>query len=133
MLNGKYKKDIPFDVGFVVSLYDEVIGYVFISKRVRDEIFLEYSLMKRFRGMGYGKKLLGEVSNYLMSNYNISGIVLDISPSNIASIKTATNVGYVEDVDDYLERHLNGRILYRKDNIYYIDKRKNRKWNRIYI
>ena len=63
LLNGKYKKDIPFDVGFVVSLYDEVIGYVFISKRVRDEIFLEYSLMKRFRGMGYGKKLLGEVSN----------------------------------------------------------------------
>ena len=62
-----------------------------------------------------------------MSNYNISGIVLDISPSNIASIKTATNVGYVEDVDDYLERHINGRILYRKDNIYYIDKRKNRK------
>lgn len=127
LVNSKNKKDIPFDVGYVVSLGESFIGYVFISKRIRDEIFLEYSLINEFRGKGYGKLVLSEVSNYLFSNYNIKSITLDIDPSNMASIMTAVSVGFDVLEDDYLERNMNGKILYRIDNYNYVDKRKRKK------
>ena len=122
--DGKNKKDIPFGVGFIVGLKDEFIGYVFISKRIKDEIFLEYSLINEFRGKGYGKLVLSEVSDYLFTNYNIKSITLDIEPSNIPSIMTAVSVGFDVLEDDYLERNMNGKILYRMDNYKYENKRK---------
>lgn len=124
LIEGNLKKDFPFGVGFVVSFYDKVVGYVFISKRIKDEIFLEYSLSSKYRGKGYGKILLDEVSFYLMDNYNIKSISLDIDPSNLPSISTALSVGYVVDDEEYINRGMEGKILYRMDNYNYINKRK---------
>lgn len=124
LIDGKNKKDIPFDVGYVVCLNDKFIGYAFISKRIKDEIFLEYSIVNEFRGKGYGKLVLGEVSEYLFSNYNIKNISLDIEPSNVASVMTAVGVGYIEDEEEYMKRNMNGKVLYRMDNYNYVNKRK---------
>lgn len=124
LMSWKNKKDIPFDVGYVVQLGDQFIGYFFISKRIKDEVFLEYSLINKFKGKGYGKLMLSEVSEYLFNNYNIKSITLDIEPSNLPSVMTAVSVGYTVDEDDYLERNMNGKILYRMDNYNYVNKRK---------
>lgn len=124
LINNQKKKDIPFDVGYVVCLNDKFIGYVFISKRVNDEIFLEYSIVNEFRGKGYGKLVLSEVSEYLFSNYNIKSISLDIDPSNIASVMTAVSAHYIEDEEEYMKRDMNGKVLYRMDNYNYVNKRK---------
>ena len=118
------KKDAPFGMGFVVSMNDVCIGYLYISDRKKDEVFLEYSVVKEFRGMKFGKMLLREVSNFLLENYNIRDIVLDIDPSNLASVMTAVSVGYIEDDEEYLKRNMMGKILYRMDNYNYINKRK---------
>lgn len=124
LVNNQKKKDLPFDVGYVVCLNDIFIGYVFISKRVNDEIFVEYSIVNEFRGKGYGKLVLSEVSEYLFNNYNIKSISLDIEPSNIASIMTAVSVGYIEDEEEYMKRNMCGKVLYRMDNYNYVNKRK---------
>ena len=59
-----------------------------------------------------------------MDNYNIKSISLDIDPSNLPSISTALSVGYVVDDEEYINRGMEGKILYRMDNYNYINKRK---------
>ena len=101
-----------------------MIGYVFISKIIKYDIYLEYSILKEYRGKGLGKLLLSEISNYLIDNYNIKSIMLDIDPSNVPSIMTAVSCGYIADDEEYISRNMNGKILYRIDNYNYINKRK---------
>lgn len=124
LMDNKRKNDSIFDKGYIVSLNNNLIGYIFISKLIKDDIYLEYSILKEYRGKGLGKMLLSEISNYLMDNYNIKSIVLDIDPSNIPSIMTAVSCGYMVDEDEYIERNMNGKILYRIDNYNYVNKRK---------
>lgn len=124
LISSNDKKSDIFDKGFIVSMNDKLFGYVFISKKIKDDIFLEYSIIKDCRGKGLGKVLLEEVSDYLMSNYNIKSITLDIDPSNVASVMTALSCGYMEDDEEYLKRNMSGKILYRIDNFNYINKRK---------
>ena len=122
--NNKIKNDCIFDRGYIVSFNDILIGYVFISKLIKDDLYLEYSILKDYRGKGFGKLLLNEVSIYLIDNYNIKSIVLDIDPSNTPSIMTAVSCGYIADEEEYIERNMNGKILYRIDNYNYVNKRK---------
>ena len=97
---------------------------MFISKCVNDEVYLENSILKEYRGKKYGKLILNDISNYLFQNYNIKCITLDIDPSNIASIKTALSCGYTIDEEEYLDRNMSGKILYRLDNYNYVSKRR---------
>lgn len=118
------EKSYPFNTAFIVNCDNQDIGYVFISALVNDEVFLEISILKKFRSMGYGGLCLDEVTDYLFDNYNIKGISLDIDPSNEASIRTALSCGYSPDSEEFMERSMNGNMLYRKDNYYYVNRRK---------
>lgn len=118
------KKNIPFDSGFFVIFNNEIVGYIFISRKILDEIFIEYSLLKEYRGNGYAKIILNNVSNYLMNEYNIKSISLDIDPSNISSIRTAIGAGYEIDEEEYIKRNMTGKVLYRLDNYNYVNKRR---------
>ena len=124
LVNFNTMKTFPFETSFFVAINNKIIGYLFISKCVNDEVYLENSILKEYRGMGYGKIILNDISNYLIDNYNIKSIVLDISPSNIASIKTALSCGYTMDEEEYLDRNMSGKILYRLDNYNYVSKRR---------
>ncbi|MCI6266335.1 MAG: GNAT family N-acetyltransferase [Erysipelotrichaceae bacterium] len=123
LLQNRNQKSFPFDTGFVISLDSgESIGYLFISSKRNDEVFLEYSILKNKRKMGYGKKCLSLVTDFLFEHYNIRDIALDIDVSNEASMRTAMACGYYE--DEYLEE---GKFIYRKYNLNYTNKRKNGK------
>lgn len=113
-------KSFPFNTAFVVSLASgELVGYVFISSRRQDEVYLEYSLLQEQRGKGYGKMVLGLVTEYLFCNYNIRDVALDIDVSNESSMRTAISCGFYE--DEYLET---GKCIYRSYNLGYVDKRR---------
>lgn len=118
------KKSFPFDTGFFVIINNEIVGYMFISKNILDEVYLESSLLKEYRGKKYGKLILNDVSNYLMNECNIRSLVLDIDPSNTPSIRTAISCGYEMDEEEYLKRNMSGKILYRLDNYNYVNKRR---------
>lgn len=122
--DSKNRKSFPFDIGFLVIINNDIVGYMFISKKINDEVYLESSLLKEYRGKKYGRIILNDVSNYLMNEYNIRSIVLDIDPSNMPSIRTAISCGYEIDEEEYLKRNMSGKILYRLDNYNYINKRK---------
>lgn len=118
------QRNIPFECGFLVKIDNEIIGYLFISKKIKDEVFLESSILKKHRGKKYSTLILNEVSNYLMDEHNIKSIMLDIDPSNLSSIRSALSAGYQIDEEEFINRKMDGKILYRLDNYNYINKKR---------
>jgi len=113
-----------YQSAFIVESNDVPIGYLFISKMINDEIFLEYAVLKNFRRQGFGKKIIDEITAYLFEKHNIKSIRLDIDPSNKNSIFLADSCGYTADDEEYASRNFVGRIQFVKDNEYYISKRR---------
>ena len=91
---------------------------------INDEVFLEYAVLKEYRGMGYASDLVREVSSYLFENYNIKSIRLDIDPSNKNSILVANSCGFNLDEEDYESKNYVGKMQFVKDSDCYISKRK---------
>lgn len=119
-----YSKENVFQSAFVV-LDDEVpIGYLYISSNKNDEVFLEYSLLKDFRGKGYGKRLLNEISDYLFINHNIRSIRADVDPSNKNSMMLLESCGYLFDEEEYENRNFIGRMQFYKESDCYVSKRR---------
>ncbi len=122
--NSKNNNQNIYQSAFVVEVEDIPIGYLFISSRVRDEVFLEYAVLKEYRGLGYGSTMIRETTDYLFENHNIRSIRLDIDPSNKNSINTAEACGYTLDEDEFASRNYLGRMEFVKDSTYYISKRR---------
>ena len=122
--NSKNNNRNIYQSAFVVEVEDIPIGYLFISSRVRDEVFLEYAVLKAYRGLGYGSTIIRETTDYLFENHNIRSIRLDIDPSNKNSINTAEACGYTLDEDEFASRNYMGRMEFVKDSTYYISKRR---------
>lgn len=119
--NSIYAGENIFQSAFVVLDREIPIGYVYISSNKKDEVFLECSLLKSFRGMGYGKRLL---SNYLFENHNIRCIKGDVDPSNKNSQMMLESCGYEFDEEDYEERNFMGNMVFFKESECYVSKRK---------
>ena len=122
--NSSYAGENIFQSAFVVLDGNMPIGYVYISSNKKDEVFLECSLLKNFRKMGYGKRLLNEVSDYLFENHNIRCIKGDVDPSNKNSLMMLEACGYEFDEEDYEERNFMGNMVFFKESEYYVSKRK---------
>lgn len=116
-------EEFQFDKGYLVKFKEKIIGYVYFSPISNYRLYIEYSILKEERKKGYGKLLLQESTNYILENYNIKKIVLDIDNSNLASMNTAIACGYNYDEETIMT---NGRIEFILDNPYFINKKSTR-------
>ena len=94
---------------------------------VNDEVFLEYSILKEYRGKGYGSNIIREITDYLFEKHNIRSIRLDIDPSNRNSINVAQACGYAVDEDEFESHNYIGRMQFVRENAFYVSKRRARK------
>ena len=122
--NSKNNNRSIYQSAFVVEDLGVPVGYLFISNRIRDEVFLEYAVLKEYRGMGYGSDIVRQTTDYLFQNHNIKYIRLDIDPSNKNSINTAEACGYTLDEDEFASRNYTGRMQFVQDSTYYVSKRR---------
>ena len=122
--NSKNNNLSIYQSAFVVEDLGVPVGYLFISNRIRDEVFLEYAVLKEYRGMGYGSDIVRQTTDYLFQNHNIKDIRLDIDPSNKNSINTAEACGYTLDEDEFASRNYTGRMQFVQDSTYYVSKRR---------
>lgn len=113
-----------YQSAFVVLDKDVPIGYLFISNVSKDEVFLEYAVLKDFRRMGYASRIVREISDYLFQNHNIRSIRLDIDPSNRNSILVANSCGFSLDEEEFESRNFIGRMQFIKESYCYVSKRK---------
>lgn len=124
--NSKDNNKTIFNSAFIILDEDIPVGYLFISSNINDEVFLECSILKEFRGMGYGSRITNEISDYLFQEHNIRSIKLDIDPSNKKSIMAANSCGFFLDEEDYELRNYTGKMKFIKESNCYINKRRNR-------
>lgn len=122
--NSKNNNRSIYQSAFVVEDLGVPVGYLFISNRIRNEVFLEYAVLKEYRGMGYGSDIVRQTTDYLFQNHNIKDIRLDIDPSNKNSINTAEACGYTLDEDEFASRNYTGRMQFVQDSTYYVSKRR---------
>lgn len=115
-----------YQSAFVVEDENIPVGYLFISSMFRDEVFLEYSVLKDFRKMGYGSSIVNEISDYLFKNHNIKSIRLDIDPSNKKNILLAESCGFTLDEEEYESRNYTGKMQFIKESELYVSKRRKR-------
>ena len=113
-----------FHSAFIIEEDETPIGYLFISSIINDEVFLEYAILKEFRGMGYASDLVNELSDYLFHNYNIRSIKLDIDPSNKNSMYVANACGFILDEEEFESRNFIGKMKFIKESDCYISRRK---------
>ena len=113
-----------FQTAFIIEDDETPIGYLFISSMINDEVFLEYAILKEFRGMGYASDTINEVSDYLFHNYNIRSIKLDIDPSNKNSIYVANACGFILDDEEFESRNFIGKMKFIKESNCYTSRRK---------
>ena len=112
-----------YQKAFIILDENTPIGYLFISSMINDEVFLEYAILKEFRGMGYASDIVREVTQYLFENYNLKSIRLDIDPSNKNSILVANACGFILDEEQFESRNYIGKMQFIKENENYISKR----------
>jgi len=113
-----------FQSAFIILDNNTPIGYIYISSMIRDEVFLEYSILKEFRRMGYATSVVSELSDYLFKNHNIKSIRLDIDPSNKSSILVANASGYTLDEEEFESRNYIGKMQFIKESYCYVSKRR---------
>lgn len=89
---------------FFVQKDNELIGYINIGEFNDNEkaIYLKAAITFEYRGKGYGKLMLHEVSDYIFKNYlEVENIIVKIANDNKASIQTANSCNFKWLRDDF--------------------------------
>lgn len=79
---------------YVVSDDRKLVGFIRLNDYNDNEMELHYGVNPNYRKLGYGSKILLEVSDYLFKHTDVTNVKLVIRKVNNASIKCATNAGF---------------------------------------
>ena len=122
--NSMQEEDFSFPSAYVVLDNENPVAYIYVSSIIKDEVFLEISVLNKYRNMGYGSKILDEVCDYLFENHNIRCVKLDIDPSNKNSIAMAQNCYFEFDEEAYESQNYMGHMIFYKESNCYVDRRR---------
>ena len=89
--------------GYIMKDEENLIGYFRPARRENRYILsIDYGVHPNFRHQGYGTKILIEVSNFFLNNFeDIHSIKLSIDSSNEYSLKCACKAGFTEIEEKY--------------------------------
>lgn len=122
LYNSRNYNVFTFQSAYVILKEKKPVGYLYVSNKFNDEVFIEISLLKKYRGMKIGGKAINEVCDYLFQNHNIRIVKLDIDPSNKSSLLTAKACGFSFDEEDYENKNFMGHMVFYKESDCYISK-----------
>ena len=113
-------ESLEFSNAYIISVLDDVVGYLYLTGKNNGKVYIEMSLLKEFRKKHLGTYLLDIISNYIcMDNTDLKEIRANIDRSNLGSMKMVENAGFFYDDDvDYQSQ----KIDFIKENPYYIRK-----------
>lgn len=121
LLRSHKSEELVFDNAYLLKQNEDIIGYLYLTAKVNNHIYLEMSILKDYRNKRMGSMMLEEITNYLfINNDDLKEIRLSIDKSNPGSMKSALNANYYYDEDDYM----NDKIDFICSNPYYINRKK---------
>ena len=99
------ESDIELENSYIIRTKDELVGYIYL-KLISEEdniVELRYSVHPKYRGLGYGKRILEECRQFLF-NVDMNCVELHIRKDNENSIRCAESAEYEltgENNDEY--------------------------------
>ncbi len=88
-----YSDKIESSCCYFVKDQDKIVGFFKPFIYFDTDLGIDYAVHPNYRNMGYGKKILVEVSDYFFEK-NIRKAILCIDENNAASIAAAQNAGF---------------------------------------
>ena len=123
LISSHETETLDFANAYLLQQNEDIIGYLYLTAKFNNHIYLEMSILKKYRNKKMGSMMLEEITNYLfMNNDDLKEIRLSIDKSNPGSMKSALNANYYYDEDDYM----NDKIDFISSNPYYIDRKNKR-------
>ena len=95
------------DDNYIVIDKDNMVGYInisdYIDGRMGKTVSIYYGVLEKFRGKGYGKKIVTEINDWLINERNIDCIIAQVNRNNIYSNLVLNKAGMdiVMENDDY--------------------------------
>lgn len=121
LLLSRKTSELEYQNAYLISKNSQILGYLYLSSKSVNHIYVELSILKKYRKNKIGSQVLNEVTDYIFLNNNdLKEIRLSIDKSNIGSMKVAMNAEYFYDDNDYR----NEKINFTKDNPYYVSKKR---------
>lgn len=103
----KIKKNRNTGDSLLIRKGEKYIGYLYMSNdnilQDESEVVLSMLINKKMRGMGYGKIVLKNISDYLLKDDNINRVTVFIKNKNVASRKMAEACDFTEAPTQILE------------------------------
>ncbi len=94
-----FKLDNPN--AYLVYDNDKIVGFVYMYLNKKEELLLYLGIHKDFRNQGYSSRINQELPVYLLNNFSIKGIKVQVEKDNIPSIKAITKAGFVPIGNDF--------------------------------
>ena len=116
LISSREVDNLEFDNAYVIYINNTIMGYLYLTGKRTNYIYIEMSIVKDMRARHLGTYLLDAITDYVfMNNPDLKEIRANIDMSNYASMKMAENAGFDYDENDYRGQ----KIDFKKSNPYY--------------
>lgn len=80
---------------YLVYNGESIIGFVYMYINKENELLLYLGIHQNFRNQGYSSKINKELTEYLLNDFNIKRIKVQVEEDNIGSVKAITKAGFI--------------------------------------
>ena len=121
LISSREVENLEFDNAYVIYINDTIMGYLYLTGKRTNYIYIEMSIVKDMRARHLGTYLLDAITNYIfVNNQDLKEVRANIDMSNYVSMKMAENAGFDYDENDYSGQ----KIDFKKTNPYYVGRRR---------
>lgn len=86
---------------YLVYDKESIIGFVYMYLNDLNELLLYMGIKDSFRRLGYASKITSELTDYILKNFAIKGIKVQVESDNIGSLKAIQKSGFEHLEDDF--------------------------------
>lgn len=90
---------------YLVMDIDKFIGFVYMYLNKSNELLMYMGIKENYRNHGYGSRITQELTDYILKNFVINGIKVQVESDNIGSLKAIEKAGFEHlEEDFYIKR-----------------------------
>lgn len=86
---------------YLICEEDKIIGFIYMYPNQEKELLLYLAIHKNFRNKGYSTKINKELTDYLLNQFDIKRIKVQVEKDNIGSLKAIKKCGFVPIENDF--------------------------------
>lgn len=90
---------------YLVRDIDDIIGFVYMYLNNLNELLLYMGIKDIYRKKGYASRIIQELTDYILDNFNINGVKVQVESDNIGSLRAIQKAGFIPlEKDFYIKR-----------------------------